>query len=91
MSKIRVKKEHTLGLEQALKDAEQLALMLADRFDAKYQWNGNMLEFHRTGVKGFLDVTETTLEIYVELALLMRPFKSVVEREIHTYLEKELR
>jgi len=42
-------------------------------------------------VKGFLDVTEDTLEVYVELALLMRPFKSVVEREIHAYFEKELR
>ncbi|GLQ33483.1 hypothetical protein GCM10007876_39630 [Litoribrevibacter albus] len=91
MAKISVKKDHNLGLEQALKDAEQLALMLADRFDAKYEWKGNKLVFHRTGVKGFLDVTETTLEIHVELALLMRPFKAVVEREIHNYLEKELR
>jgi len=91
MSKIHVKKNHRLGLEQALKDAEQLALMLAERFDAKYEWNGNTLRFHRTGVKGFLAVTEDALEINVELSLLMRPFKSVVEREIHNYLEKELR
>lgn len=91
MAKINVKKNHKLGLEQALKDAEQLALMLADRFDAKYEWKGNTLQFHRTGVKGFLDVTEDSLEVHVELSLLMRPFKSVVEREIHNYFEKELR
>ncbi|GAA3929611.1 polyhydroxyalkanoic acid system family protein [Litoribacillus peritrichatus] len=91
MSKIHVKRNHSLGIEKALEDAEKLALMLADRFDAKYEWQGNKLVFHRTGVKGFLDVTETTLEVKVELAMLMRPFKSVVEREIHNYFEKELR
>lgn len=90
MAKINVKKSHKLGLEKALADAEQLALMLADRFDAKYQWKGHTLEFHRTGVKGILDVTEDTLEVTVELAMLMRPFKSVVEREINNYFEKEL-
>jgi putative polyhydroxyalkanoate system protein len=90
MSKIHVKKNHKLGLEQALKDAEQLAQMLSERFDAKYEWRDHTLRFHRTGVKGLLSVTENTLEINVELALLMRPFKAVVEREIHAYLEKEL-
>ena len=90
MSKIHLKRNHTLGIDKALEDAEQLALMLADRFDAKYEWQGQKLVFHRTGVKGYLDVTEDTLEVKVELALLMRPFKSVVEREINNYLEKEL-
>lgn len=91
MSKIHVKEKHSLGLETALKDAEKLAQMLADRFDAKYHWQQNTLVFHRAGVKGELDVTEDTLEVNVELSLLMRPFKSRVEREIKDYFEQELR
>ncbi|PKM29646.1 MAG: polyhydroxyalkanoic acid system protein [Gammaproteobacteria bacterium HGW-Gammaproteobacteria-12] len=49
MSRIRVERSHSLGREAAREKAERLAERLASEYNVRYRWNGDTLEFKRSG------------------------------------------
>ena len=88
MSVIDVHRPHDLDKEHARQAAEALAQDLSSQFDVHYQWEGDHLKFRRSGVKGHLHITPTDLHIHLELGMMLRPFKSRIEREIHSQLDQ---
>lgn len=88
MSVIDIHRAHTLDKEYAREAAETLAKDLSTQFDVNYQWEGDLLRFKRSGVKGQLDIAENDLHIRLELGLMLRPFKSRIEQEIHSQLDQ---
>ena len=84
MSVIDIHRAHSLDKEHAREAAETLAKDLSKQFDVNYQWEGDLLKFKRSGVKGQLDISENDLHIRLELGLMLRPFKSRIEQEIHS-------
>lgn len=87
MSVIEVTRHHSLSHDAAKHTADDLARSLSERFDVAYDWSGDILKFHRTGVKGQLEVQTTLIHIRMELGLLLRPFKGRIEAEIHKHLD----
>ncbi|MCC4270809.1 polyhydroxyalkanoic acid system family protein [Marinobacter nauticus] len=88
MSVIDIHRAHSLDKEHARQAAETLAKDLSKQFDVNYQWEGDLLKFKRSGVKGQLDISESDLHIRLELGLMLRPFKSRIEQEIHSQLDQ---
>lgn len=88
MSVIDVHRAHSLDKEHARQAAETLAEDLSKEFDVHYQWEGDVLRFKRSGVKGKLDITEDDIHVHLELGLLLRPLKARIEREIHSQLDQ---
>ena len=88
MSVIDIHRAHSLDKEHAREAAETLAKDLSKQFDVNYQWEGDLLKFKRSGVKGQLDISENDLHIRLELVLMLRPFKSRIEQEIHSQLDQ---
>lgn len=88
MSVIDVHRAHSLDKEHARQAAETLAEDLSKQFDVHYQWEGDVLLFKRSGVKGKLDITEDDIHVHLELGLLLRPLKSRIEKEIHSQLDQ---
>ncbi|MCS5560558.1 MAG: polyhydroxyalkanoic acid system family protein [Marinobacter nauticus] len=88
MSVIDIHRAHSLDKEHAREAAETLAKDLSKQFDVNYQWEGDLLKFKRSGVKGQLDISESDLHIRLELGLMLRPFKSRIEQEIHSQLDQ---
>lgn len=88
MSVIDIHRVHSLDKEHAREAAETLAKDLSKQFDVNYQWEGDLLKFKRSGVKGQLDISENDLHIRLELGLMLRPFKSRIEQEIHSQLDQ---
>lgn len=88
MSVIDIHRAHSLDKEHAREAAETLARDLSKQFDVNYQWEGDLLKFKRSGVKGQLDISENDLHIRLELGLMLRPFKSRIEQEIHSQLDQ---
>ena len=88
MSVIDIHRAHSLDKEHAREAAETLAKDLSKQFDVNYQWEGDLLKFNRSGVKGQLDISENDLHIRLELGLMLRPFKSRIEQEIHSQLDQ---
>jgi len=91
MSAIDVHRAHTLDKDHAREAAEALARDLSCQFDLNYQWEGDHLTFKRSGVKGHLNITDDDLRVHLELGMLLRPFKSKIEQEIHRQLDQILK
>lgn len=87
MSSIDVRRNHSLDHAHAREAAESLAQDLSQKFDVNYEWDGDMLRFHRSGVKGHLDITPDELHVHLELGMMLRPFKGRIEEEIHSQLD----
>ncbi len=88
MSVIDIHRPHTLDKEHARQAAELLAQDLSRQFDVDYQWQGDVLRFRRSGVKGQLNITQSDLNVRLELGMLLSPFKARIEQEIHSQLDQ---
>lgn len=87
MSTIDITRPHTLDHAHAVEAADSLAKSLSERFDVDYAWEGDVLRFKRSGVKGNLTVKPETINVHLELGMLLRPFKGRIEQEIHQHLD----
>jgi putative polyhydroxyalkanoate system protein len=90
MAKINVERPHSLGREAAREKAEKLAERLASQYDVRYRWNGDTLEFKRSGADGCIEVGEDRVCVRLNLGLLLSPMSSSIKREIETALDKSL-
>ncbi|BET26438.1 putative polyhydroxyalkanoate system protein [Limnobacter thiooxidans] len=88
MSDIRARKSHNLSLEDAKKTAQKLADQLQKEFQVDSQWQGNTLNFTRSGVKGTLDVTEQEVILDISLGFMLKAFKGKIQAEIDNNLGK---
>ena len=82
MSDIHARKTHNLSLEEAKKTAQKLADQLQKEFQVDSKWQGNTLNFTRSGVKGTLDVTEQEVVLDISLGFMLKAFKGKIQAEI---------
>ena len=90
MSRIRVERSHSLGREAAREKAERLVERLASEYDVRYRWNGDTLEFKRSGADGRIDVRDDSVRVQLSLGLLLSAMSSSIKREIEEVLDKNL-
>lgn len=90
MSKIVVEREHRLGRAGAREKAQQLAERLAQQYDVSYRWEGDTLEFRRTGAQGAIAVDDTHVRVSLKLGLLLSALSGTIKREIEETLDKQL-
>lgn len=88
MSVISVQRAHQRGMEAAKQEAELIAQDLNKKFGVNYRWESHALSFKGAGAKGQMLCYADSLSIRLELGFLLRPFKSRIEHEIHTYLDE---
>jgi putative polyhydroxyalkanoate system protein len=88
MSQIRITRIHGLTLKKARAAAERVAEELSDEFDIDYGWDGNTLEFQRSGAEGSISVDKKQIEINVRLGFLLTLMRSRIEGEIHRFCDE---
>ena len=88
MSEIRVVRPHHTTHKKALKGAEHIAEELGEEFGLTHEWDGHMLNFHRLGVEGYIEVGKKDIEIYVKLGFLLAALKPRIEQEIHRFCDE---
>lgn len=88
MSDIHARKEHTMSLEEAKQTAQKLADQLQKEFQLDSQWQGNTLNFTRSGVKGKLDVTDKDVTVDISLGFMLKAFKGKIQTEIDKNIDK---
>lgn len=91
MAKITIERAHALGREVAREKAEQLAERLAREYDVRYRWNGDILEFKRSGADGRIEVHEDSVRVQLSLGLLLSAMSGSIKREIEEVLDKNLK
>ena len=90
MATISITRKHTLSLKKAKAAAEKIAKDLDKRFELAYEWNGDRIEFERSGVSGHLTVSKDRIALEASLGWLLTPLKPTFEREINAQLDKLL-
>jgi putative polyhydroxyalkanoate system protein len=88
MSDIKVRRNHSLPLEEARKAAEKVAERLKKDFDLEYAWKRHVLHFERTGVHGELHVTDHDVHLEAKLSFLLAFLRPRIEQEIDEQFDK---
>ena len=89
MPKVIVTKKHDLSVAEAQKKVETFAAGIAKKYEITGVWSGDRYNFKRTGVSGFVRVTEGKIAVEVDLSLMLSPLKSKVEERVRQTLDKE--
>jgi putative polyhydroxyalkanoate system protein len=89
MADIDIRRKHSRSLKDARTAIERVAEHIAEKFDVEYGWNGNTMEFSRSGVDGHIAVSGKEVHVTATLGFLLMAIRGPIEREIHQYLDKE--
>lgn len=90
MAVIDIRRTHKKSIKSAKAAVEKLAKGIAKEYGIDHHWNGDTLQFDRSGVKGHIAVGKGDLHVRVELGFLMSAMKPMIEREIERELDKQL-
>jgi putative polyhydroxyalkanoate system protein len=82
MADIRIVQAHSLSAEKARAAAAQVADKLARDYELACKWDGDVLRFERSGVKGALTLHEEKAEMKISLGFLMGAFSSAIEAKV---------
>ena len=87
---VRIKRQHTLGIEEARRRVDLIAAELGGKLNLKGRWEGDHMQVTGRGVSGRILVSETSVEIRVHLGLSMLMFResirSAIEGSIDDYI-----
>jgi putative polyhydroxyalkanoate system protein len=89
MHSIDIRRSHSLELAKAKKAVQKVADHIAEKFDVDCEWNGNTLNFHRSGVDGHIKVNPKSIHVFADLGFFLSALRSPIEREIKRYLDEE--
>ncbi len=88
MAKIHVQREHHLTREQARAQVEELASRLERELKVQHAWEGDVMRFKRAGASGEIAIDDKTVDVKVELGMVLTPMKGKIERAILANLDK---
>jgi putative polyhydroxyalkanoate system protein len=87
MATITIAKKHAHPHRKAKEIAERVAQELERRFQLRYAWDGDHVDFERPGVSGRMHVAKDAIRLEAHLGFLLTPLKPVLERAIHSQLD----
>ncbi|MEP6907878.1 MAG: polyhydroxyalkanoic acid system family protein [Pseudoxanthomonas sp.] len=86
MPSIDIHHAHSKTPAEARKAIESVARKLAERFDVKYDWDGDTLNFVRSGVDGKIKLSPKKLHVTAQLGFMLSMLKDPIESEIKRVL-----
>ena len=90
MSRIDVRRRHSMDHEHALRVADELAREMKSHYDFECHWEGEKLRLRRSGVKGEVEVLPDEIGVHLELGMMLLPFRHRIEGEVVRQLEEIL-
>lgn len=89
MSDIDIRQPHSMPLPQARAAVEGISEKLAQKFDVRCAWNGDVLSFQRSGVDGAIAVDNREVRVTAKLGFLLSAMRGPIEAEIRRVLAQE--
>ncbi len=87
---MKIKREHSLGVEEARRRVDQVADELGGKLGLTSHWEGDRLRVRGKGVSGKILVFEDSVEVHVHVGLAMmmlrEPIRSAIEGSIDHYI-----
>jgi len=87
---MRIKRSHTLGIEEAKRRVDLIAADLAGRFNLRSRWEGDQLRVKGSGVDGRLLVEQSSVELRVRLGLALKLLEGPIHAEIKRSMAEHL-
>lgn len=91
MADIRVERVHGVTKQAAMEAALRVAERLKEKAQLDYRVKGDVIELERTGAKGKIVVSETTILAEVTLGFLLKPMRGLIESKIDDYFARYLK
>jgi putative polyhydroxyalkanoate system protein len=88
MASIDIQHPHTLAPPRARQAVQEIADKLADRFGAECRWNGDILDFTRSGIDGRIALLPGQVHVTAQLGFLLGAMKGPIEAEIRRVLDE---
>jgi len=92
MATIEIVKPHSLDRAAARTKAEEFANRLKDKLSLEWEWSGDKVLFEAKGgmakgAKGSIVLEDGRVTVNVDLPLMLRPMKGMVESKIREKLD----
>lgn len=88
MPKIDIHRPHQLSIAEARTVVDQVAAKLRAKMSMDTRWEGDVLQFSRSGVDGTIAVAQDAIRVKAQLGLMLAPLKGMVEQEIRRKLDE---
>ncbi len=88
MSDITLVEHHTLSMSDARAVAQKVADQMAADYEMGYAWEGDALNFKRSGFSGTLALTEGQVQLDINLGFMLKGFKSKIEQQVGANMRK---
>ncbi|MEO8565295.1 MAG: polyhydroxyalkanoic acid system family protein [Betaproteobacteria bacterium] len=88
MPTIAIKRRHKLEPKKAKAAAQKVIKDLSARYQLACSWDGDQVQFERSGVSGRMHLGKNEILLDVQLSFLMTPLKSPIERAINEELDR---
>jgi putative polyhydroxyalkanoate system protein len=93
MATIDIRRSHSISKDDAKKLAEQLAVSMQQKLDLDWRWDGDRIAFEATrgsakGTKGSVDVTDKDVRVQIDLPMMLRMMKGMVESRVEEKLKQ---
>ncbi len=88
MASIDIQHPHSMNPAHARQAVQEVADKLVERFGVEYQWNGDILNFVRSGVDGRIALLPDQLHVTAQLGFLLGAMKGPIEAEIRRVLDE---
>lgn len=90
MADIDIRHPHSLPMPRAREAIEQAAQRLSEKFGIDYAWNGDTVDFRRSGLDGRIELVPDELRVTAKLGFLLSAMKGPIETEIRRVLAERL-
>ncbi len=87
---MKIKRDHSLGLNEARKRVEAIAESLGSKYGLSSNWEGNALKITGSGVNGQIDVADQSIDVDVKLGFALMMLEGTIRTSIEEAMDKHL-
>jgi putative polyhydroxyalkanoate system protein len=88
MADISITQKHKLSHKKAKAAAQKVVDQLAEEYGVNAEWEGDTLNFKRSGVSGTLEVLPHEAQIDITLGFMLKAFSATIEEHVHKNMKK---
>lgn len=85
-----IRRNHSLGTEEARRRIEEVASDIASRFDLSYSWQGDNLGFRGRGVDGNIEISDDSVEVHVKLGFALMMLQGAIRHAIENSIDEHI-
>ena len=90
MSRVLIRQKHNKSDDEVRQIIRDVQDTLESRFDLKTRWQGDAVEFERSGLKGQLSMEPGFVVIKMKLGMMLGLYSRTIQTELEKVVAKKL-